>query len=258
MKYELIKEYPGSPKLGTIEWFECNDHVGATSKEWRGTHFYNFYPEFWQKVEEVDYEILSFKNINSGSLVELHSNNLYCCKESGTYKGIGVQTKEHCINKDSLSIFSVKRLSDGEVFTIGDYFNFKNQPHTLNQKIKEFSISSEKGFKNGIYILYENGFGHIDTIIKTKTPLFTTEDGVEIFEGDSFSWFCIHNEGWTAHNEIGNPSISFSGNAKTFSSKEKAEQYILMNKPCLSLNDIGGSIPNNIYIRLLDMVKSRL
>jgi len=46
MKYKLIKEYPGSEKLG----YEVSSDCGTL--EWKGTNFYEKYPEYWKKVNE--------------------------------------------------------------------------------------------------------------------------------------------------------------------------------------------------------------
>jgi len=46
MKYKLIKEYPGSEKLG----YEVSSDCGTL--EWKGTNFYEKYPEYWEKVSE--------------------------------------------------------------------------------------------------------------------------------------------------------------------------------------------------------------
>ena len=68
-------------------------------------------------------------------------------------------------------------------------------------------------------------------------PLFTTNDGVEIFEGgncwiveddkesEPFEWRDVCNGGMYGHQIY-------------FSTKEKAEEYILLNKPLLSVSDI--------------------
>jgi|SRR6185503_8467787 len=66
--------------------------------------------------------------------------------------------------------------------------------------------------------------------------LFVTEDNVPVYEGDYY--YCVNRDfnhygrsnglGWY-HPESGE---------KYFSTKEKADEYILMNKPLLSLNDI--------------------
>lgn len=52
IKYRLIKEYPGSPKLGTIRnwnpniWSDNNDFTEIK------TFVPNDFPEFWEEIEE--------------------------------------------------------------------------------------------------------------------------------------------------------------------------------------------------------------
>ena len=57
MKYKLIKEYPGSPKLGIIA--EPNDYRKMFNNRW--VYDIGKDSEFWQLVEEKDYQILSIK-----------------------------------------------------------------------------------------------------------------------------------------------------------------------------------------------------
>jgi hypothetical protein len=46
MKYKLIKEYPGSPNLGT--------EISSENKnsDWKGIDYYEKYPEYWEKFNE--------------------------------------------------------------------------------------------------------------------------------------------------------------------------------------------------------------
>jgi hypothetical protein len=73
-----------------------------------------------------------------------------------------------------------------------------------------------------------------------KQPLFITEDGVDIFAGDIF---------YSIRKDCLGRIVKYEGNffeiASTkckgfvdFSTKKAAENYIKMNKPCLSLNDV--------------------
>jgi hypothetical protein len=220
IQYKLIKEYPGSPKLGTIEFNDYNitEPYVRHSAEWKGTIFYDAYPSFWEKVEELDYEILT---VNPS---EENKNNTN--KEA-------VTTWKIC-NKDLKywNIHSVKRLSDGEVFTIGDRVHqvlpLKDDNTWL---IKEFSTKDTRCFTIGV---------NITCIEKSKTPLFTTEDGFEIFEDDNF--FYINTHVWVVAKTNANmPMIHHVievNKYKTFSSEEKAEEYVLINKPMLSLQDL--------------------
>lgn len=59
MKYELIKTYPGSPKLNTICKYDKNPWSDSNAFTNPVLNPEN-YPEFWQPVVEKDYEILSF------------------------------------------------------------------------------------------------------------------------------------------------------------------------------------------------------
>lgn len=101
--------------------------------------------------------------------------------------------------------------------------------------------------------------------------LFTTEDGVDIFEGDIvYSIFKDYSsskiyiiktpnfggEGELTHNDFFN-----------FSTKKAAENYILVNKPILSFNDVWNisnnkSSDNKFVIisktKLRNLVKSKL
>jgi len=224
IQYKLIKEYPGSPKLGSIE-NSCS-HIG------KGTIFYDAHPKFWQKVEELDYKILSFKLISNGNLLIKHSNELFgfskgaYTKEdilSGDPKRIDFKT-ENTHDTYGYAINSVKRLSDGEVFTIGD-FTTKGEIHKF--EITEAHLSVSVGDQKTLLRTFEK--------LPKKTPLFTTEDGVEIFKGDKFS--IVQVDTFQKINECKHP-VHYPHKWKTFSTPEKAEEYIINNKPCLSIVEL--------------------
>lgn len=68
--------------------------------------------------------------------------------------------------------------------------------------------------------------------------LFTTEDGVDVFEGDSV--FLLTTERWLI-SRCAAPRNPFKGNKiqfKYFSTEEAATDYINMNKPVLCVLDI--------------------
>ena len=290
MKYILKKEYPGSPKLGTI----IND-----SKTTLGISYYenckgfigNF-PEFWKLI--VEYPI-GTKVHNS------QTNTTYTKKEDGWYKpsektGYNDEMiiKSHYINiiedkvvekdyeilevkgkygavssyieildsdlKDK-TIFKIKRLSDGEIFTIGDITNYD-----IIKKIKvnndSFCIITKD------YDLWNKS----KTIVNfCKQPIFKTEDCVDIFEGDNIYWVNINTFEKVNCNkyndDLGEISIKsllskkYECKAVGFSTKEKAEEYILLNKPCLSYNEVlnATKIRNkNTFETLKDLVKSKI
>jgi len=98
-KYKLIKTYPGSPLLGKVlEPKVEKDNEDTNNFYWEGSWFNpNDFPELW---EEVDYEIVD----------TTIKNNL----------------------KQKIS--SVKRLSDGEIFSVGDKFTrYSSEGNTIRR-----------------------------------------------------------------------------------------------------------------------------
>lgn len=102
VKYKLIKDYPGSPcQVGEI-----------VSNSWAHLRHLKIeeFPEYWEKVLEKDYEVLAYQYLGSGIIITKSKNRLF------GHDGFGI--KEARIT--GARIHSVKRLSDGKVFTVGD------------------------------------------------------------------------------------------------------------------------------------------
>lgn len=238
-KYKLIKEYPGSPSLGFI-----------LDKTWEVNYPLNYYlingltfnpnnhPEFWELVIEKDYEILSYITDTKTVWRKNVMNNTYFITNNF---GLGLELDILLSDKYNGRIHSIKRLSDGEIFTIGDNIEIRN----LNSKIDGFYIKND-------YLMITSDLSncgdYLKNIKKIKKPLFTTEDGVDIYKGDIFYYVKFKQY----NNTLGKPFEIVKGNhpafkyepqyEKYFSTKEKAEEYILLNKPCLSLNDIFKNV----------------
>lgn len=169
-------------------------------------------------------------------------------------------------------IHSVKRLSDGEVFTIGDKcFPIGEESNNIHP-VDRFDLILD----NQLRVNSKNWYMNIDGIQKAKPVLFTTENGVDIREGDN--WFSVYAPGytgsfkdWTIKERAKNTNLSIwlhDKSIKRFSTKEAAEEYIIMNKPCLSINDVkdilsfyGFNKPHyreEVYKDLKQLVKSKL
>ncbi len=253
-KYKLIKEYPGSPKLGIIydtSLFLFNN--------------YKNYPEFWEEVIEKNYEILSLQciiNPNRGLIYTVRNGELINSNGSPCYYSIENALEFWAEEHKSWVIHSVKRLSDGEIFTIGDKIRFINEsleetyPCRIikNFKIKENTLISICD-DNNVEILLKN-------LKKVKQPLFTTEDGVDIFENRGYYYI---DSIWQIIPVNSTTVYVYYKNNKTFSTKEKAEEYILLNKPCLSIKEISEiyiSLKNNKSSKqkqeLINLVKNKL
>ena len=290
-KYRLIKTYPGSPKLSTeiIETQinslcpvnECYINrktfmlIGDDSFEIKNPENY---PEFWEKVVEKDYEILCIKHKKSKCFyrnsIDLRNLNLY-------------------------DIHSVKRLSDGKVFNIGEnattalnnygpitafeincnrmYIRTNGSSKgTFSCNIKDLIVSellfkTEDGvnifkgdecwaidktdldhlgkvdFRNNHpydYALYFSNEKKAQQYIKENKPLFVTEDSVNIFKGDK-AYECARNgkcynksNRFTPLNSERHNYTSIGKSWIVFSTEKKAEEYILLNKPCICLKDL--------------------
>lgn len=273
-KYRLIKEYPGSPKLGTMGEV-INKTVMYTETDndvpYYSTKYINFkkYPEYWEEIVEKDYQILSFyaKNISGKGDDFVDPNYIWY----ETFKGNGKWSRKGHItapystqeitNHNGYGIHSVKRLSDGEVFTVGD--KIKGYDNDNGFIISHIWIGSSNDLVLANYPKNAKGFNRscfIKGAIKVKTPLFTTEDGVDVYEGDKVfgidrNWKVFE---FNALCKIDNELF------KRFSTKEAAEEYVLMNKLCLSINEVMNITYNptetftSTSNKLKELVKSKI
>ena len=236
MKYKLIKEYPGSPELNTI----CE----YTNNLWNDANVFinrilnlKDYPEFWQPIVEKDYEILSLVSSEKNPQHKKGSKFLH----NKDYKFKNMHPTEFW------DIYSVKRISDNKIFTIGDSYE---------DLIIEKMFMSVAG---DILTTYKPKF---------KQPLFTTEDGIDIFEGDTIYWVNINTFEKVNYNkyndDLGEISIKsllskkYECKAIGFSTNEKAEEYILLNKPVLSYGEIQEYLKVKDCNKVLDLVQSKI
>ncbi len=172
-KYKLIKEYPGSPKIGAIAksdkidyvyyYLEKNSHTGI------GTSIIENNPEFWEEVVEKDYEVLSYIKKDNSAITTKRENGFFL--NSMFKDSHGVYSDYQLLN--TWNIYSVKRLSDGEIFTIGDIVEEYGE-------IRTFLLQNDKIFINEKFMKIS-----LPKLVKVKQPLFKTEDGVDIYEGDN-------------------------------------------------------------------------
>jgi hypothetical protein len=210
--YKLIKKLPfeNSPETGYISKPKSDD-----------AHYWNHnwfnpqdYPEFWELVVEKDYEILSlYNNVNPSFII------------NGKIE-INIWLKG--FDTENWSIHSVKRLSDFEIFTIGDKLNKSYISNILLQQDTIWLMCQGDSINS-----------KLNDAIKIKQPLFITEDGVDIFEGDYY--YPVEKTYYFLHEKQTNNHCTNDDKFWIFSTKEKAEEYILMNKPCLSLQEIVNS-----------------
>lgn len=152
-------------------------------------------------------------------------------------------------------IFSVRRLSDNEVFSVGD---------EVEDKIVKGKKNIINFFVDGNNMLV--GFmGHGRNIkdlskLPQRTKLFTTEDGEPVFEGEKYWW--VDTDIWTLGWSIAASPITnkdYFNFTKIFPNEEKAKEYVTLNKPLLSVADILGLwvLDNSERLSLIELAKSK-
>ena len=259
-RYKLVKTYPGSPEIGEIweKQGEYDDYYyGKSSHPWIYKELVENHPEFWEEVIEKDYEILTFgceggfdRTLNRyGGYSLITGRDTYPMGKKGST----------LIESPNYYIKTVRRLSDGELFTIGDMcnpastgFNYNKRPITKIwfTKFNSLRISSDN------YTLPINGIEHSDV------PLFTTEDGIDIYNGDKY-YYVPENER-RVDTITANKRFELSEYGKRFSTKKAAENYIFNSEKRFSLDDLIGAIPlddddddvTTILTKMLDNLKS--
>jgi len=216
----------------------------------------------WEKVEKKKYEILSYECLGSdGSSCK--DRQIFVKQPSGEYKWYNMYYSEKLINTElwnneigGFVIYSIKRLSDGEIFTVGDLVE-----HFIDSRDK--GVIEKFNIVNGTMIAYFRGknyhtdstdsflyWNNIDVIKHSKKPLFITEDGKEAFEGDKMFYVDIDEDeyphSWKPQATTINSRQTFkgriSGDLYLFSTKEAAEKYIDENKPKYSKKDVLGIV----------------
>lgn len=154
----------------------------------------------------------------------LNSQNNYFSNQYSIIKG----------NYDESIITSIKRISDGNIFHVNEVVLTNNGRG--KHRINNFAIVNNEmcvdleDFPTQYEFLYKIGK-------LKKEVLFTTEDGVDVHKGDIIFYTQKDNleiVTWACYS-IPTP---LDGEFVYFSTNEAIQEYILMNKPLLSLNDL--------------------
>jgi hypothetical protein len=228
-KFKLIKEYPGSPNLGTTceernnkssfcYYFEGEKNIGITKDQVENQ------PEYWEEVVEKDYEILISRVVPQ-------------------------------------EILSVKRLSDGEVFTVGDTAMTEGSRgrHTIRQfRLRHKCIGKDAtgtylyGDLDTIWIDWEEGCGGnwLESTVKEKNPIFLTDDGKDIFDGDKV-WYVNKRDFYKSYFIASKTQSFFSGTMAYFLTEAAASDYIEKNKVLFTTED-GVEIKKDEIVYVVD------
>lgn len=193
--------------------------------------------------EEPNYLITAFRDLRSstfGHIWKIMENGKYSCN------GFAETTKEHiintgnCVNNGSFEIYSVKNFS-GIEFTLNDTVFYQSEgKRGENFKIHNFFIN-----RDGVLLVRSSNESYatcedINTIIKCKSPIYTTTDGVDIFEGDRLTLFIALKDLHIPTYEKASKVDIYNGFSEldaetadrylTFTSAENRDRYIKENQ----------------------------
>lgn len=194
----------------------------------------------WEEIEQPYWELLRYSYDNTAFAIK-RENGRYLCEKSEVTELQQGATFEQVLDfwSSRHAIHSIKRLSDGVIFNVGDTV-ICNEKYI--KKINCINFYQEKH----LIFNFENTSDNFTTESewdrmqpKMEEPLFTTEDGVDIFENDTVTW--LHSDNLSIAN-TGKAHKSMFLYLKYFSTREIAEQWILQNEKKYSLNDVEDAI----------------
>jgi hypothetical protein len=195
----------------------------------------------WIEFIERNFEVQTIKHKDSNYLLTRHGDNFFLPK-------MLLGTDEKTLISDGHIIHSVKRLSDGVVFTLGDTVKYNGISSSISEAfvIDNFFIRND----NRILLRKKNNTicEYIDMVdmIEKIEYLFITTDGVEIYKDDVYYTINYKNE-----------IISLKGtnnrvnNLKTFSTNALAQTYRIFNSKNLSITDVQNVLGPNVKLNNL-------
>ncbi len=207
----LVKQIASDFARTAMQKFTVADEFGS----WKGNDaewddFILSHVKTQQPVKE--WEVMAYKSANGNMLYNNRGELRLDIPNSPLFSQ---EAANQC------SIHSVKRLSDGEVFTVGD--------ETTLGPINKFVIEQGALLARSEKDSYED----IAYLKKAKQPLFTPEDGKDALDGDEIYWInAIEFEILTpfkltpfaAHNHKKDDCYKY------FSTKEAAEEWVRKHK----------------------------
>lgn len=167
--------------------------------------------ESTEKIIEKDYEIIS-----------------YVAKDNPT--NITTKRRGAHLHEEYWTIHKIKRLSDGEIFTVGNKITGYHEDARSIQTIRICTYTGR------IRLEQSGGYTDLMYATKVKQPISLTHDGKDIFEGDTVWW--VNKKTFCSDYFVPTPSVIFFSDINVyFLTQEAASDYISRNKPRLSIED---------------------
>ena len=212
--FKLIKEYPGSPKLGTV--VNTLNEEGYTIVKVGHTIYPNQHPEFWEEVETHDIVYRLGEDIS----------HVVRIKDKVTF-AIGDWVEHPMLGRFPIIGFSANKENNSAV-----YVRLANALVRLSTiKHVQFAFTAVDGvnlFEGDTYYLVGRGGKPIDF-----TNVAIKECRVVFGTGQLHEASCVHN--------------GFHYWAK-FGKRKNAEEFIRVNKPTFSIKDLEKYLtPGEIF-----------
>ena len=252
--YKLIKKYPVSLELGTeVTWGE----YGLTGSYYQAKVKAGIFrfdkdtiennPEFWQEVEQPDYEILEVQ-LQDGTILTYQGQE--CIKRTDVFTPSSTFKLNACLQDVRVKINSVSRLSDGLVITVGNRVTTKG--YMTTETVTGFDIcDGTTPFKKGLWVRTgKEGLMHIERVKEVLRPKYTTYDGVEVYSYRQQVYWVINGKyeyalsmcAWNVELVNTEPKTY-----KVFSTKEAAEEYVESLLPLFVTEDLVSIYPESTY-----------
>lgn len=152
-------------------------------------------------------------------------------------------------------IWSVQRLPDGEIFSSGDRVTYYGATSFISNFIENengLRVTLDAGNERQIVV----SLNDLKPMVPQQSvPLFIAEDGKPIFNGETY-WHVSDTFFITSLRANLTMDDYKLYNNHRFSTRKLAEEYIIENKPCLSLKEVGERAFYGSTLR--DLVKSKL
>lgn len=244
--FSLVRRLIYFSKIGNIQGGKYNsqaahEQIGKEAQAWLDQYCdmrenqFLLKPDFFELQKEQmparGWQILSFKERDRDVFFNLSpsgeyqmGNNLSFTLHQMLHVGISVSS-------DDFVIWSVKRLSDDSVFTVGQKVKIKGCPDSCD--IMAFDMISAH-----LVAHLENKLDAypLDKL-EAFTPVLTTEDQVDIFEGDVF-YVAWKSEIWRYINAIADSNFKKEEEVRYFSTKELAKDFVMKENARLIINDL--------------------
>lgn len=179
----------------------------------------------------------SFKNRHTGDIVYSGKSNTYYVSKTDPNTCI---QKKYVENSNDWVEISDNKNNNPLNLEVGKTYKLQYKGIGIHYTFKITGITKEG---NPI-----GSFGSVNITLSDRDwiligeYLFTTDDNVDIYENDIVH---VVDNLWFINEFAANKRMRFT-KKNVFSTKEKAEEYIILNKPCLSINNVKNNLPYNI------------